>query len=168
MIIKKSLLTIACTVVLLTGCSSANNKQDDGEGAGNSEFRSVSTEGMQSGCFYTREVSDWEALNNVNIIVYTGNKTRSYLLTINPPAVSLRGSSTIGFAGRDRICGRPGDRLVVATRGEHSVMDVRRLDAETLDGLLLGKQASGKQPIEPAEQSPGAELETDIKPDEGG
>ena len=162
---KNLTVFIACVIVLLAGCQSIDGKE------GGSSFKSVSAEGMKQGCFYTREVSDWEALNAVNIIVYTGNKTRSYLLTISPPAVALRSSSNIGFTGvRDRVCGRPGERMVIGVGAsrEYTVMDVRRLDAVTLAGLLQNKHAAGNKSIEPAEESPGAQVETDIKPNDDG
>ena len=167
MIIRIFSVLLVSLLVLLGACQSVGNK---GEGDKSSRFKSVSTEGMQSGCFYWREVSDWEALNEVNVIVYVGNKSRAYLLTISPPAMSLRGGSDIGFTGvRDRVCGRSGERLVVG-RGnsrEYTVMDVRRLDAATLAGLLQNNQAADSKSIEPAAESPGAEVETDIKPNEG-
>jgi hypothetical protein len=164
---KNLAVFIACVSLVLPGCQSVDGNEDDEVSA---SFKSVSTEGMEPGCFYPREVSDWEELNNVNILIYTGNKTRAYLLTISPPAVSLRDSSNIGFAGvRNRVCGRPGERLLVGVgaRREYAVMDVRRLDAATLEGLLQNKQANENKSVEPAEKSPGAEIETDIKPNEG-
>jgi hypothetical protein len=167
MAMKNLTVFIACVIVLLVGCQSMEGKEGD---EGGSSFKSVSTEGMKQGCFYTREVSDWEALNTLNIIVYTGNKTRAYLLTISPPAVALRSSSNIGFTGvRDRVCGRPGERLVIGVGAsrEYTVMDVRRLDEATLEALLQNKQANENKTVEPAEKSPGAEIETDIKPNEG-
>jgi hypothetical protein len=167
MIIRIFSVLLVSLIVLLGACQSVGNK---GDGDKSSSFKSVSTEGMESACFYWREVSDWEALNEVNIIVYVGNKSRAYLLTISPPAVSLRGSSDIGFTGvRDRVCGRSGERLVVGrgNRSEYTVMDVRRLDAATLAGLLQNKHAVDSKNIEPAAESPGAQIETDIKPNEG-
>jgi hypothetical protein len=157
----------ACMILSLAGCQSVDGNEGEDSDV---SFKSVSTEGMESGCFYTREVSDWEALNTVNIIIYTGNKSRAYLLTISPPAVSLRGSSAIAFSGmRDRVCGRPGERLVVGVGGrrEYLIMDVRRLDREMLEGLLQNKRANEEKSVKPAEKSPGAKIEADIKPTEG-
>ena len=167
---KKLVLIMGVVAMLLSACQSTGGAKDEAAEEGRAGFSSISTEGMKSGCFYVREVNDWEALNRVNLIIYAPNKSRAYLVTISSPAVSLRSSSNIAFTGvRNRICGRPGERLVVGvgTSREYAVMDVRRLDKEMLAGLLQNKEAAKGQTIEPADESPGAKVETDIKPNEG-
>jgi len=128
----------------------------------------ISTEGLKSGCFYTRSASNWEAVNRSQIIVYAPSRSKAYLLNIAPPANSVRFSSTIGFAGRDRICGRPGERVILGSgmdRG-HAIMDVRQLDEATLAAYEDSIKAAKDSTVAPAKESPGAEVETDIQPDD--
>ncbi len=123
----------------------------------------ISTEGLKAGCFYARDVSNWVEVNRTQLIIYAPSKSRAYLLTIAPPSTSLRFNSTIAFAGHDRICGRPGERLVLGSGLDrrHMVMDVRRLDKDTLAAYDATREARDKD-VKPAE-SPGAEVETDIE-----
>jgi len=153
-----------CVVGLsaLMACSSVETSAD-GDAANGGGIHPISTEGLKQACFYVRDVNNWDPLNQVNLIVYAPNRNRVYLLTIAPPAMSVRFSSNIAFTGIDnRICGRPGDRILIgAGVGErHTVMDVRRLDTETLDGLLADRQAQKDKPDKPGEESPQAEAET--------
>ncbi|MCP4000027.1 MAG: hypothetical protein GY727_03865 [Gammaproteobacteria bacterium] len=170
---EKILLLLGFVAMLSSACQTAGGiKEGAPEELGASFISSsISTEGMKPGCFYIREVTDWEALNAVNLIVYTGNKSQAYLVTIDVPAISLRSSSNIAFIGtrdRDRICGRPGERMVVGVgaRWDYTVMDVRRLDKEMHAGFLQNKVAAKSKTIEPADESPGAKVETDITPND--
>lgn len=153
-----------CVVGLsaLIACSSAETSAD-AAGADSGGIQPISTKGLKQDCFYVRDVNNWDPLNQVNLIVYAPNRNRAYLLTIAPPAMSVRFTSNIAFVGNDnRICGRPGDRMLIgAGTGErHTVMDVRRLDTETLDALLADKQAQKDKPDKQGEASPQAEAET--------
>jgi hypothetical protein len=170
MAMKKIWVTVGFVAIVSAACQAAGGAKDEAAEEGSAGFSSISTEGMKPGCFYVREVNDWEPLNRLNLIIYAPNKRRAYLVTISSPAVSLRSSSNIAFTGvRNRICGRPGERLVVGvgTSREYAVMDVRRLDKQMLAGLLQNKEAAKGKSIEPADESPGAKVETDIKPNEG-
>lgn len=125
----------------------------------------VDTDGLKSGCFYAREVSNWDVLNRNYLIAYAPNKSRAYLVSFSPPSFELRSAATIGFEGGDRICGRPGDRLVIGrSRGmNYSIMDVWRLDSATVERLQENKKARDSGAVAPAVESPGAKIETDIK-----
>lgn len=127
----------------------------------------VATEGLKSGCFYARDVNNWQELNREYLIVYAPSKSRPYLVRISPPSIDLRSASTIGFEGRDRICGKPGERLVIARARARNftILDVWRLDADTSARLAESKKARDSGAVVPA-SSPGAEVETDIKVDE--
>jgi hypothetical protein len=143
-------------------CSSVETSAE-GDAADGGGIQPVSIEGLQQDCFFVRDVNNWDPLNQVNLIVYAPSRNRAFLLTIAPPAMSARFTSNIAFVGNDnRICGRPGDRLLigVGTGERHTVMDVRRLDTETLDGLLADKQAQKDKSDMPVEESPVAESET--------
>jgi hypothetical protein len=130
---------------------------------------SVETERLKYGCFYAREVSNWDALNRNYLIAYAPTKSRAYLVYFSPPSSELRSASTIGFEGRERICGKPGERLVVGSgigRGhgmDYIIMDVWHLDKVRVEQLLENKKSRDSAVAVPAGKSPGAELETDIR-----
>ena len=153
--------------LLCTHGSAEESAGRSGEGA-DSKVRSdqaVDTGGLKSGCFYVRELSNWDVLNREYLIAYAPSKSRAYLVRFSPPSFEVRSASTIGFEGGDRICGRPGDRLIVGrSRGMgHMIMDVWRLDGMTVDRLLEKKKTRETGEVEPAAESPGAKVETDIK-----
>jgi hypothetical protein len=130
---------------------------------------SVQTERLKYGCFYAREVSNWDALNRNYLIAYAPSKSRAYLVYFSPPSFELRSASIIGFEGRERICGKPGERLVVGSgigRGpgmNYTIIDVWHLDKVRVEQLLENKKARDSAVAVPAGESPGAEVETDIK-----
>lgn len=129
----------------------------------------VDTSGLKPDCFYVRDVSDFDVLNLQYLIVYAPNKRRAFLVFVAPPVVELRQAITIGFLGPDRICGRPGDRLLLGGGGlgrQTTVFDVWRLDEAATDRLLESRRDREKPTVEPAAESPGAEVETEIKPDD--
>ena len=128
----------------------------------------INTTGLKAGCFYPREVANFDPLNREYLIVYAPNKRRAYLVAISPPSPELRGATALGFEGRDRICGKAGERMVTGRgmgRG-YSVMDVWKLDEATVDQMLANKKARDKPDVKPAAESPGAEVETDVQPDD--
>ena len=133
-------LTVVACAVLVSACTSTS--------AGNPMLatNSVSTEGLHSDCFYIREVVDWEPLTTTNIVVYAP-RSRPYLLTFAPAQPTLRSSINIAYRGaNNRICGFAGDRILIGGGGgrDYAVLDVRRLDAESLEQLLADKAAYGK------------------------
>jgi len=134
---------------------------------GNPEF-AIDTVGLKYGCFYAREVGNWEALNTDYLIAYAPNKNRAFLVRFGPPSFELRSAATIAFAGRDRICGRPGERLLIGTninsaRMPYGILDVWQLDALAVERLLAHKKGRDSAHAEAAGTSPGAVVETDIK-----
>jgi len=138
------------------------------QGKSNSDYDlPIDTGGLKTGCFYARDVNNWQGLNREYLIVYAPSKSRPYLVRISPPSIDLRSAYTIGFEGRDRICGKPGERLVMARAAARNftILDVWRLDADTNARLVESKKARDSGAIDPA-ASPGAEVETDIKVDE--
>jgi len=156
--------------VAASGTSGAAGADADATEQGKSKSDNdlpLATEGLKTGCFYARDVNNWQALNREYLIVYAPSKSRPYLVRISPPSVDLRSASTIGFEGRDRICGKPGERLVMARAmaRNYTILDVWRLDADTSARLTESKKARDSGTVDPAD-SPGAEVETDIKVEE--
>jgi hypothetical protein len=140
--------------LLLAGCQSIQGPRD-GLDAG---VPRINTEGMQKGCFYVTEVTDWKPLTAVNLIVYAPSWGHPYLLTFSPPARDTRGDETVGLSAGDgggRICGRVGDRLIMQSGLAQSfaVVDVRKLEEATAKELLEQKESGQLQlvvPVEPA------------------
>jgi len=135
---KASVLQIFTIALLLSlmGCAATDTTADE-------NIPRIDTAGMQKGCFYVREVNDWAALTELNILVYAPTKSRPYLITLSRPVRFLendRGLLLEGDAGR--ICGRVGDQVIIREGVARSVpiIDVRKLD-----------DAEGKQLIEQKE-----------------
>ena len=156
-----TLTLISTLTIFAAGCAADAGKEEQ-ETQGIDELK-IDTEGMQSGCFYTREVNNWEAVNRTQLIVYAPNDRRAFLVTVAPPSSSLRFASELGFGGRDRICGRTGERIFVPSGIDRSyaILDVRRLDEAALTSYRENLRASKDTRVEPRE-SPGAEVEEDI------
>jgi hypothetical protein len=160
-------LLLSMLVIALGGVSSAAEEAFDSDADKPPE---ITAKGLKGGCFYVRDVNNWEAVNRSQIIVYAPSRKKAYLLSIAPPTINARSSSTLGFRGRDRICGRAGDRVLFGSgmdRG-HSIMDVRRLDEATLAAYEASIKKADEPEVVPAKESPGAEVETDIQPDDEG
>jgi hypothetical protein len=161
-----------CPVLLFAAllCTSVLADEPAGQSGADSAAKvnadqAIDTGGLKSGCFYAREVTNWDVLNREYLIAYAPSKTRAYLVRFSPPSFEVRSAPTIGFEGGERICGRPGDRLVVGrSRGMgHMIMDVWRLDDISVDRLLEKKKIRETGEVEPAKESPGAKVEIDIK-----
>jgi hypothetical protein len=142
----------------------AEESGEDAESKANPD-QAIDTGGLKPGCFYARELSNWDVLNREYLIAYAPSKNRAYLVRFSPPSFDVRSAAIIGFEGGDRICGRPGERLIVGrSRGMgHMIMDVWRLDGITVDRLMEKKKTRETGAVEPAAESPGAKIETDIK-----
>jgi len=144
--------------VILSGCTTA-----EGEGDERPAEPTIDTAGFKPGCFYAREVNNWEALNREYLLVYAPNKSRAYLMRFAPPSPEVRNAVTIGFGGRSRICGKTGERLVVGRGGgpgrEYTINNVWRLDSDAVDTLTDSPEDKA---VQPAAESPGAEVEADL------
>ena len=163
---------VALLVAATAGAADSDSESEASEAVSAEESSAqsaeVDTTGLKNGCFYVRDVRNFEALNRQYLIVFAPNKRRSYLLFIAPPSIELRNAITIGFQGRDRICGRAGERLLTDRSSgfglSASILNVWSLDEATVDRLLESKRTRENPEVTPAETSPGAEVETDIKP----
>lgn len=165
---------LICIVIAGLGFSAATHTwADDSESVtnrstANDQQTNIDTAGFKAGCFYARDVSNFEPLNREYLIVYAPNKRRAYLLNFSPPSVDLRSAQAIAFDGTDRVCGKPGERMLVG-RGmgrTYGVLDVWKIDATTVDRLIENKKARDNPVIEPAPESPGAAVETDVTLDD--
>ena len=172
LIMHKALLTLLLLGGLLSSAFAENSSADAGSSeqqtdSSNPNGATINTEGLKNGCFYARDASNWDVLNREYLIVYAPSKNRPFLVQIAPPSVELRNAITLGFGGRDRICGKAGEHLQIgAGMGRrYSIMDVKRLDKETALQMKDRLQAREKGTIAPATESPGAELENVIQPD---
>jgi hypothetical protein len=168
----KALLTLMLIGGLLSSVCAETNSADAGSSeqqtdSSNSKSTTINTEGLKNGCFYARDASNWDALNREYLIVYAPSKNRPFLVHIAPPSAELRSAITLGFGGRDRICGKAGEHLEIGggMARRYSIMDVKRLDKETALQMKDRLHAREKGAVAPAAESPGAEPETVIQPD---
>ena len=91
-----------------------------------------------SACFRVRDVEDFRFLNRRNLIVYAPRPVRVYHVVVPPAAGSLTFVRSLAFeSNTGRICGRPGDELVMATPTVErlQVEAVYRLDEPGLAAL---------------------------------
>jgi hypothetical protein len=126
----------------------------------------IETTGLKLSCFYPRDVNNWVALNREYFIVYAPNKNRPFLVQIAPQSIELRNTSTIGFAGRDRICGKAGEYLVVegGIGRRYTIMNVWQLDKASAAQMVDNKKKRTKGTLPAPMDSPGAEPEAIIQP----
>jgi hypothetical protein len=136
-------------------------------GSADEQDEEVKRTGGKPGCFYAREASDFEALDDSNLIVYAPTKSRAYHVQISPPSSDLRFAQGVVFDARSgRICGRGGETVSFGRRSgsarRHSVMNVWHLEPEQVEQLKdLYKAPDGDSQIEPKD-SEGAEVERDL------
>ena len=126
---------------------------------------SALVDGAQA-CFYTRQASDFRALDRSNLIVYAPNRSWPYRVRISPPSNDLRSAETLAFSGRsNRICGHAGESVLIGRSGtgrQHSIIDVSRLDEDELQALLEQyDRGNGAKIVEP-EIPDGSEFEREL------
>lgn len=118
-------------------------------------------------CFLRRAASDFQVLDDRNVIVFAPGRADAYHVQVSLPLTDLRFADTLAFESRSsRICGYAGDELVVASTGSSlrraSVTGVYRLEPAALDGLLArfgrGRPAAKPEP----RAGEGAEIERDV------
>ena len=119
-----------------------------------------------SDCFYARDVGGWTVLDRSSLIVYAPSKSHAFRVQMAPGASDLKWADSLAFISRsNRICGHVGDRIVMPTgsiKRSYSVIDVRRLDPASLEGLLRGYGEAGQpDSLEPG-KSPGAMIEREL------
>lgn len=150
------------TVFLLAGISpsiaadeSANEQMDEALGG-------VS----KQGCFFTRDASDFDVLDNSNLIVYAPTKSRAYHVRIAPPSNQLRFANGLAFEGRsNRICGYAGDSVSFwgsEAGRRYSITDVWQLDAAAREQLLDAYKAGDGKKVPETKDSEGADIERDL------
>lgn len=148
-VLIKGVILLIATLPLQTVVADQDNELEPGK--------------PRHGCFYSREASNFDALDNRNLIVYAPTKSRAYHVQIAPPSNELRFVEGIAFDGRDgRVCGYAGETVSFGGRGagrRYSITNVWRLDEAQLAQLKdQYRSPDGDQQIEPKETE-GAEIE---------
>jgi hypothetical protein len=143
---------------LITGCAAGGDQK--------SADADAPARRGSAACFYASNVSNWTVLDRSALIVYAPNKSHAFRVQVSPGASDLRWADSLAFVSRsNRICGRAGDQIVMptgTTKRSYSVIDVRRLDQASLEGLLATYGKAGRSAeVEPGE-SPGAAIERDL------
>jgi hypothetical protein len=155
---------VAALLVGLVGCAGAPQNGDGSAGEGDDTPLPLLG---QNACFYYRQVQNFDVLDRSTLVIYAPNRRNAYLVKTSPPSTELRYADTIAFEARTgQVCGRAGDRLVLATGSSLrlSVVDVQRLTdaqlATVLDGVGRGAADGALEPvtdtaadIEPLEKS---------------
>ena len=150
-------LVISLTAsVSVIGCTAGQNAKPQSEASAEASDR--------SGCFYWRQVTDFDPLDRSNLIVYAPGKSSAYRVSISPPSRALPSANYIAFSSRsNRICGYAGDKLLVGSGAElgFSVTQVYPLSKTALQALLGEDENSVINPDDPDQVSPetGAEIE---------
>jgi hypothetical protein len=129
-----------------------------------SQSGSVAEASDRSGCFYWRQVTDFDPLDRSNLIVYAPGKASAYRVSISPPSRSLPSANHIAFSSRsNRICGHAGERLLIGSSTElgFSVTQVYPLSKTDLQALLGEGEEIAINPDDPDQALPGtgAEIE---------
>ncbi len=111
----------------LTACAT------QGQGGNQATF------GSDNDCFFARAVSDWRALDNRNLLVFTGRRS-PYHVELSSPSMRLRSQETIAFSDRSgRICPFGGDAVIVGGPFPErlTISSIRRLSEGELEEVYL-------------------------------
>ena len=111
--------------------------------------------GNDTDCFFARTVSDWRALDNRNLIVFTGRRN-PYHVQLSTPATQLRSQETIAFTDRaGRICPYGGDSVVIGGMlpDRITISSIRRLSEGELEDVYLQFGIRRPEIIETPEES---------------
>jgi hypothetical protein len=121
------------------------------------------------GCFYIRDASDFDVLDNSNFIVYAPTKSRAFHVRVAPPSNELKFANGLAFAAQgERICGYAGESVAFGRGGgarRYSITSVWQLDTAALENLLDTYNAGSKKNMPKPNESEGADVERDLSGD---
>lgn len=92
-------------------------------------------------CIFVRDISNWRVLDSRNVVLFSPNEHRAYLMQISPPVSDLKYSFKVAFIDRDRdgqLCGRSLDKIQAGdslVKQPVTIMGLTRLDAAGLAAL---------------------------------
>jgi hypothetical protein len=92
-------------------------------------------------CVFVRDISNWRVLDSRNVVLFTPNERRAYLMQLGTPVSDLKYSFKVAFIDRDRdgqLCGRSLDKVQAAdsmVRQPATIMGMIRLDEAGLAAL---------------------------------
>ena len=153
---SRALVICLIATVSVIGCAAGHSTASQSGAAAEASDR--------SGCFYRRQVTDFDPLDRSNLIVYAPGRGSAYRVSISPPSRALPSANHIAFSSRsNRICGHAGDRLLIGLGAElgFSVTQVHPLSKTALQALLGEGEDSAINPDDPDQAMPetGAEIE---------
>ena len=122
-------------------------------GGNEAEFASNPAFGSENDCFFARAVSDWRALDNRNLLVFTGRRS-PYHVELSTPSRNLRSQETIAFSDRNgRICPFGGDAVIVGGPfpDRLTISSIRRLSEGELEDVYLQFGVTRPEIIETSE-----------------
>ncbi|HSG66829.1 MAG TPA: DUF6491 family protein [Gammaproteobacteria bacterium] len=108
-------------------------------------------------CIFTRAITDWRPLDNMNLVVFTGRR-QAYHVQLTMRSTSLRFEDRLAFTDRDgRLCPYGGDSIVIngMMPDRIPIASIRRLTEAQLVDLYRSYGISVPEIIDtpvPAEQ----------------
>ncbi|HKE95336.1 MAG TPA: DUF6491 family protein [Povalibacter sp.] len=94
-------------------------------------------------CVFVSNISNWTVLDNRNVVLFTANQKKAYLMQLGMPLTDLRYAFKVAFIDRDRdgqLCGRSTDKVAAVGVGafrepSSTIMGLTRLDDAGLQSL---------------------------------
>lgn len=92
-------------------------------------------------CVFVRDISNWRVLDSRNVVLFSPNERRAYLMQLGMPISDLKYSFKVAFIDRDRngqLCGRSLDKIQAAdslVKQPVTIMGMTRLDEAGLAAL---------------------------------
>lgn len=124
-------------------------------GGNEAELAGAPAFGSDNDCFFARAVSDWRALDDRNLIVFTGRRS-PYHVELSSSSTRLRSQETIAFSDRSgRICPFGGDAVIMGGPFPErlTISSIRRLSEGELEEVYLQFGIRRPEIIETSEDS---------------
>jgi len=151
--LKKQILTILTSSLLLSACASVDKQNDLG--------RDIDYNG--SDCISIRTIRDYTPLDDRSLLI-EGSGKRSYFVTLQISSFELRSSQQMAFSSRDDwLCPYGGDEIIFGgiSHVGAGIRSISRLTEEQAEELLIryGKIDPGEEQDPEPREIEGAEVE---------
>lgn len=151
--LKKQILTILTSSLLLSACASVDEQNDLG--------RDIDYNG--SDCISIRTIRDYTPLDDRSLLI-EGSGKRSYFVTLQISSFELRSSQQMAFSSRDDwLCPYGGDEIIFGgiSHVGAGIRSISRLTEEQAEELLIryGKIDPGEEQDPEPREIEGAEVE---------
>ena len=156
---SRTLFWSLLAAALAAGCATTEGPDEDAAPS------AQAAECGESDCFFSRNLRDFRVLDNKTLAVWASSRRCPYVVELARPCGSLRFANTIAFDSRDAyICSYGGDAVLTRQGGgpdRCSIVNVRRISEQQLEGLYVEYGLTDPVPTPEAELEVEEEEETE-------